>query len=112
MLDNYKKYINEIVEVVIDRPIGYNHKDMIYKINYGYIPNTIAEDNEEIDIYILDEQKPIKRCIAKVIAVIQRFDDIENKLVGVCDFNKNYTDKQIEELTSFTEKYFKTKIIR
>ena len=42
-------------EIVIDRPKGTIHlrySNMLYKIDYGYIKNTISMDNEGIDIWI------------------------------------------------------------
>ncbi|WP_407926870.1 inorganic diphosphatase [Caproicibacter fermentans] len=32
---------------------------MIYPLNYGYLPGTIAEDGEEIDAYLVGEFKPL-----------------------------------------------------
>lgn len=49
--------------------------------------------------------------IDKVIAIINRKDDLEDKLV-VCENGKNYTNNEIEKLIQFQEKYFKHKIIR
>ncbi|WP_088103086.1 inorganic diphosphatase [Halalkalibacter urbisdiaboli] len=43
-----------------------------YPINYGYIPNTKAEDGEEIDAYILGENKPLFEYEGTVIAVVNR----------------------------------------
>lgn len=42
-----------------------------------------ATDGEEQDAYILGVNKPIKEFTGKVIAVIHRFDDVEEKLVVV-----------------------------
>lgn len=43
------------LEVTIDRPFGSKHPKhgFIYPINYGYVPNTISGDGEELDCYIL-----------------------------------------------------------
>ena len=37
----------------MDRKMGERHPkyNFIYPVNYGYIPNTISEDGEEIDVY-------------------------------------------------------------
>ena len=42
-MDN-KHYLNKIVKVKIDRPLGSKHPkyNFIYPVNYGYIPNTIS----------------------------------------------------------------------
>ena len=52
-----KKYmIGNIVKVIVDRPLGsvhQKHNDLIYNVNYGYIPEFFALDAEEQDAYIL-----------------------------------------------------------
>ena len=56
-------YLGKEVEVIIDRKLGSSHPkyDMIYPINYGYVPNTISGDGEELDCYILGVDKPLNR---------------------------------------------------
>ena len=52
---NNIEYLNKIVEVKIDRPIGSSHPnypDSIYLVNYGYVPNTRSGDGKELDCYI------------------------------------------------------------
>ena len=41
------------VHVEVDRPVGYLHGDILYPVNYGYIPGVIAGDGEAQDAYIL-----------------------------------------------------------
>ena len=82
---------------------------MIYPVNYGYIPNTLASDGEEIDAYILGVTEPVEGFTGRCIAVIQRLND-ESKLV-VAPEDTSYTVDQIKEQTKFQEKYFKKKII-
>ena len=64
---NNKEYLGKIIKVVIDRPIGSKHPkyDLIYPINYGYVPNTISGDNEELDCYVLGVNKPLKEFKGK-----------------------------------------------
>lgn len=109
----YKKYLNEIVTVKIDRPLGSKHPkhNFIYPINYGYIPNTISGDGEEIDAYILGIDKPLQTFTGKVIAIIHRTNDNEDKLVVAKD-GTNYTNDEILSLTNFQEQYFKSVIIK
>lgn len=111
-IEKYKFYLNKEVLVKVDRKLGEKHPnfDYIYPVNYGYIPNTLSEDGEEIDIYILgifyhvDEFKGICK------AVICRYDDNENKLI-VVPRDKSYSVEQVEALIEFQEKFFKHKII-
>lgn len=106
------EYIGKTVKVIIDRPLGSKHPrfDHYYPINYGYIPNTLAGDGMEIDAYILGVDKPIKEFTGIVIAVIKRFDDVEDKLV-VADSQKKHTKEKVKDLTIFQEKYFNSMII-
>jgi len=108
------EYIGKEVEVKIDRPIGSSHPDYpdhIYLVNYGYVPNTVSGDGEELDCYILGEYKPLKEYKGKCIAVIHRLDDDDDKLIIVVE-NKHFTDSEIRLLTDFQEMYYESVIIR
>ena len=106
------EYLGKTVEVVIDRALGTCHPkfDLYYPINYGYIPNTKAGDGMEIDAYVLGVFKPIEKYEGVVIAVIQREDDAEDKLVVADELNK-YNKDQIYALTEFTERFFISEIV-
>ena len=111
---NNIEYLNKIVEVKIDRPIGSSHPnypDSIYLVNYGYVPNTSSGDGKELDCYILGEYKPLKEYKGKCIALIHRLDDNDDKLI-IAQENKNFTNSEIKLLTDFQEKYYKSEIIR
>ena len=104
--------IGSIVRVIVDRPLGTlhpKHKDIYYSVNYGYIPNVLAPDGEEQDAYILGVNKPVKEFIGKVIAIIHRFDDVEEKWV-VAPENSSYTKDEIMKQVAFQEQYFRTEI--
>ena len=111
-MDN-KKYVGRILEVKIDREFGSKHPDygFIYPINFGYVPNTISGDSEELHCYILGVFEPIKYFTGKCIALIHRIDDNDDKLV-IVPTNKNYSNEQIEALVEFQERFFKHIIIR
>lgn len=105
--------IGSIVTVTVDRPMGSyhpKHKDIYYPINYGYIEGVMAPDGEEQDAYILGVDKPVEKFIGKVIAIIHRLDDIEDKWV-VCPENITFSKEEIAEKVMFQEQFFKTKII-
>ena len=55
-IEKYKYYLGKEVLVKVDRKLGEKHPnfDFMYPVNYGYIPNTLSEDDEEIDAYILE----------------------------------------------------------
>ena len=107
------KYLNKTVTVKMDRPLGSKHPDwdLIYEVNYGFIPNTISGDGEELDCYVLGVDKPLDNFIGKCIAIIHRTNDNDDKLIIVPD-GMNFTDEEIRNLTNFQEKYFKSIIIR
>ena len=109
-----EKLIRELmgkeVHVVIDRPIGYQHGDIVYPINYGYIPGIIAGDGEEQDAYILGVNEPIAEFEGQVVAAICRKNDCEDKLV-VAPVGSVYHQGQIAEAVYFQEQYFDTRII-
>lgn len=106
-------YIGKNVEVYVDRPLNSKHPkyNFEYLLNYGYVPNTISGDGEELDCYILGVDKPIKKFEGKCIAVIHRINDDDDKLI-ITEKNKEYTDEEIRRLTNFQEKNFESEIIR
>ena len=104
--------IGSIVKVIVDRPLGTyhpEHKDIYYSVNYGYIPDIVALDGEEQDVYILGVDKPIKEFVGKVIAIIHRIDDVEDKWVVVPE-NISFTKDEIIRQVAFQEHFFKTEI--
>lgn len=104
--------IGKIVKVTVDRPLGSyhpEHKDMYYPINYGYIEGIIALDGEEQDAYILGVNEPIKEFVGKIIAIIHRFDDVEEKWVVVPE-DVTLTKEEIMEQVKFQEQYFESEV--
>lgn len=104
------EYMGQFVHVVVDRPIGYRHGEIIYPINYGYIPGLIAGDGEEQDAYILGVNEPITEFDGQVVAVICRKNDCEDKLV-VAPAGMVYHQGQIAEAVHYQEQYFDIRII-
>ena len=105
--------IGKIVIVTVDRPIGsYHpvHKNLYYPINYGYVKGIIAQDGEEQDAYVIGVDVPVKEYTGKVIAVIHRNDDVEEKWV-VCPEDRVFTKEEIEEIVRFQEQFFDSIVI-
>ena len=98
------------VHVVIDRPIGYLHGDILYPVNYGYIPGMEGGDGEEQDAYILGIDTPLTEFDGMVIGVVMRKNDCEDKLV-VAPKGMELHQGQIAEAVRFQEQYFDTYII-
>ena len=104
--------IGQIIKVTIDRPLGSfhpNHPDIYYPVNYGYVEGIIAPDGEEQDVYVLGVDEPLKEFTGRVIAVIHRFDDVEEKWVVAPD-NMTFTREEIMELVFFQERFFKPEV--
>lgn len=104
--------IGQIIKVTIDRPLGNfhpNHPDIYYPVNYGYVEGIIAPDGEEQDVYVLGVDEPLKEFTGRVIAVIHRFDDVEEKWVVAPD-NMTFTREEIMELVIFQERFFKSEV--
>jgi len=103
-------YLNEEVFVRIDRPMGSKHPDfdMIYPINYGYIEGTVSGDGKEIDAYVIGVDMPLETFEGTVIAIVNREDDVENKLIVASD--KGYTKEELYDYVKFTEQYFKSTV--
>ena len=83
---------------------------MYYPINYGYIEGIIAPDGEEQDAYILGVDKPVERFTGKIIAIVHRYDDVEEKWV-VCPEDVSFGKEEIMELIRFQEQYYQSEII-
>ena len=106
-------YIGKIIGVKIDRELGSKHPKhgFIYPVNYGFIPNTISGDGEELDCYLLGVFEPVEYYKGKCIAIIHRTNDNDDKLIIVPN-GKNYSDDAINALVEFQERYFEHTIIR
>ena len=105
--------IEDIVKVIVDRPLGSQHpqyKETYYPINYGFVEGIMAEDEEEQDAYILGVDVPVKEFVGKIIAIIHRYDDVEEKWV-VAPENMTFTKEEINRQIYFQEQYFNTRVI-
>ena len=105
--------IGKSVTVIVDRPLGSyhpEHTDMYYPINYGYVEGIMAAVGEEQDAYILGVDKAVNEFTGKIIAIVQRKEDVEEKWV-VAPEDKIYTKQEIWEQIYFQEKYFECEIV-
>ena len=110
---NAKDYLGKEVTIQIDRQLGTRHPKhgFMYMLNYGFIPNTVSGDGEELDAYLLGIFEPVETSKGKVIAVIHRTNDDDDKLVVSKD-GKEYSDDAIRALTEFQERFFESIIVR
>ena len=107
-----KSYLGKTVDIKIDRPIGSTHPkhpNLTYPINYGYIPNALGGDGEELDVYLLGVDKPVTEYKGKIIGIVHRENDVEDKLVMAPE-GVIFTQNEIAEQVHFQEQYYKTGI--
>ena len=105
-------YLGKTVTIEIDRPIGTvhpKHPDLIYPINYGYIPNVYGGDGEELDVYLLGVDTPQETYTAQIIGIVYRRNDVEDKLVAA-PVGVKYTKEEIADAVHFQEQYYESYI--
>lgn len=109
---NYQ-YIGKKVNIVIDRPKGSKHPKhgFVYEVNYGYVPNTVSGDGEELDAYVLGVDEPLNSFEGICIAIIHRTNDDDDKLIVVPE-GIILSNEEIEKQTLFQEKWFEHVLIR
>ncbi|HIS70141.1 MAG TPA: inorganic diphosphatase [Candidatus Gallacutalibacter stercoravium] len=107
-----KSFLGKTVDIKIDRPIGSNHPKhpgLIYPVNYGYIPHVLGGDGKELDVYLLGVDIPVKEYTARIIGIVHRHNDVEDKLVAAPE-GFSFDQKQISEAVHFQEQYFESEI--
>lgn len=107
-------YIGQKITITIDRPLGSKHPkfDWTYPINYGFVPDTLSPDGEELDAYVVGIDQPLDQFIGTCIAVIHRTNDNDDKLIVVPKDQTEMTDEEIRKATDFQEQYFVSEIVR
>lgn len=78
-------FLGKKVQLVFDRPLGTKHPKhgFLYELNYGYVPDTISPDGEELDAYYLSELVPLEHVEGICIAYVHRENDDDDKLIVV-----------------------------
>lgn len=107
------EYLGKTVTIKIDRAFGSKHPkhDFVYELNYGFVPDTVAPDGEELDAYLLGVDTPIETFTGRCVAIIHRTNDDDDKLV-VAPEGKDFSDEEIRTLTYFQEQFFTSEIVR
>ena len=108
-------YLGKIVTIGIDRPIGYvHHKEgtdrvLVYPINYGYIPDVLGGDGEELDVYVMGVDTPLERFEGRIIGIVFRENDVEDKLIAA-PADARFDEKEIADAIRFQEQYYVTRV--
>ncbi|MDD3334454.1 MAG: NAD(P)H-hydrate dehydratase [Eubacteriales bacterium] len=102
------------VTVTVDHKIGSRpaqNEELLYKLNYGYVQEVLAADNDWQDAYIWGEKTPLEYFEGVVTAVIHRLHGERAQWVvakaGLCP-----TEQEIREATAFQEESFDSWIER
>ena len=100
---NPPEFINGIIEIPkgsrakyeIDKESGLIKLDrvifasMYYPLNYGFIPRTLGEDGDPLDIVVLTQVSVVPLCLipSKVIGVMQMIDrgEADEKIIAVAE---------------------------
>lgn len=104
-----RPYLGQTVTICIDRPIGYVHrkgeKTLVYPINYGYIPHVLGGDGEELDVYLLGVTEPVETYTGRIIGIVYRANDVEDKLIMAPE-GMSFTVAEMTEAVHFQEMYY------
>ena len=106
--------LGRAVPVATDRPLGSTHPrwpDLVYPINYGHVPDTVASDGEEIDAYVFGVTRRLRAFEGVCVAVVERLDDVECKLV-VARSGSRPSPRAIREAVRFQERHFSIVVYR
>lgn len=100
---NPPTHINAIIEIPkgsrakyeIDKDSGLIKLDrviyasMYYPLNYGFIPQTLGDDHDPLDVVVLTQVTVVPRCLipSKVIGVMQMIDrgEADDKIIAVAE---------------------------
>ncbi len=103
-----KDVLGRRVTVTVDRPMGSyhpEHPDLYYPVNYGFVAGVMAPDGDWQDAYILGVSEPVTAFTGRVVAVVCRRDDVEDKWV-VAPEGASLTEAEIRRQVFFQERYF------
>ncbi|KAG4917104.1 hypothetical protein JHK87_054661 [Glycine soja] len=103
--------------IKVDRVL---YSSVVYPHNYGFIPRTLCEDNDPIDVLVLMQEPVLPGCFlrARAIGLMPMIDggEKDDKIIAVCADDpeyKHFTDyrelapHRISEIRRFFEDYKK-----
>ncbi|XP_076950017.1 soluble inorganic pyrophosphatase 1-like [Bidens hawaiensis] len=103
--------------IKVDRVL---YSSVVYPHNYGFVPRTLCEDNDPIDVLVIMQEPILPGCFlrAKAIGLMPMIDQREkdDKIIAVCADDpeyKDYTDikelppHRLAEIRRFFEDYKK-----
>ena len=106
-------FLGKTVTMKTDRPLGYVHRksgyELVYPLNYGYIPGVLGGDGEELDVYLIGVNEPVESFTGRIIGIAHRADDVEDKLI-MAPLDMIFTREEVERAVHFQEQYYDTHI--
>lgn len=113
-ITNSHDYLGKKVKVKMDRPLNTKHPKhgWVYKLNYGFIPDTLSPDGEELDAYVMCVDEPLDEFNGVCVAIIHRTNDDDDKLIVIPEDKLGVSDDEIRIATHFQEQFFKSEILR
>jgi inorganic pyrophosphatase len=100
--------------VVVDRPLGSRHPvhGFLYELNYGELPEVRAPDGGGLDAYVLGVAEPVSVFRGTIVAVLERLEEDDPKLVVVPPGAPPPADAEIEAAVAFQESGFTCRLHR
>lgn len=100
------EYDKELNAIVFDRVL---HSSVHYPANYGFIPQTLCEDNDPLDGFVLIDEPLVPGTIIKVraVGVIKMIDGDEQDNKLICVPLKDPRINHIKELSEVNEHFLK-----
>lgn len=82
------------------------YASMYYPLNYGFIPQTLGEDNDPLDIVVLTQVSVVPRCLipCQVIGVMRMIDkgEADDKIIAVAEQDASVSHiRDVAELPDF-----------
>jgi inorganic pyrophosphatase len=130
--DQFPKVVPVVVEVPkgsknkyeLDKPSGLIRVDRVlfssmhYPANYGFIPRTLGEDHDPLDVLVLGQESvvPLSVVMARPIGVMEMLDqgEVDDKIIAVHTNDPEYSHYQhftelpphrLTEVKTFFEDY-------
>jgi inorganic pyrophosphatase len=114
---NKYEYDEELDEIRLDRTL---HSPLFYPVDYGFVPETRAEDGDHLDALVLTDDPVFTGCVMEIrpIGLLKMSDEngLDNKVLAVPAKNPHYHDIQdlkdvqphfLAEIVHFFEQYKK-----
>ena len=102
------------VDLELDHPTGGAHPDypdLVYPINYGFVPDTLTDDGKPIDAYLLGDNQPLPSACGRVIAAIRGEEKLVIVLNKAGSASATYTADTIRAAAEFQERYFTSQVL-